>query len=69
MDWQDVESTNIRRIAHDPDAQELHVEFHSGKTYKHSGVDARTFDRLMAADSHGSHYNRHIRGQYPAEQV
>jgi hypothetical protein len=69
MDWQEVESTNIRRIAHYPDAQELHVEFHNGKTYKHSGVDARTFDRLLAADSHGSHYNRHIRGHYPAEQV
>jgi len=69
MDWQTVDSTNIRRIAHDADTDTLHVEFQNGRTYRHADVPQAEFDRLMAADSHGAHYNRYIRGRYQAELV
>jgi len=51
-----VVSSNAHMIGHDPDANELHVQFKSdGPTYIYDGVTADEHAELMAAPSIGKH--------------
>lgn len=64
MQHQPVTSTLLESIAHDGD-QTLEVKFRSsGKVYRHTGVSADDFAAFQNAESHGQHYNRHIRGKF-----
>lgn len=57
-----VDSSAIRAVAYD--GHTLTVEFHSGRTYGHSGVPYSVYCEFMTASSLGAYYNRHIRGRY-----
>lgn len=56
-----VTSSNIAAVGHDPSTNELHVQFKSGGTHIYSGVTAEDHNDLIAAESIGSHFHRHIR--------
>jgi len=56
-----VDSSNIESVGHDPDSQELHVQFLDGTTYVYSDVDEETFQELRDAASVGSYFNRMIK--------
>lgn len=59
-----VESSSIAAIGHDPETNELHVQFKNGKTYTHYDVPATSHELLMGASSIGAHYNAHIKGRF-----
>ena len=59
-----VNSSVIRNIEYDADAQVLDVTFVSGKTYAYDRVPADVYDDLEAAASKGEFFNRHIRDRY-----
>lgn len=46
----------------------LELEFHSGEIYEYFDVPPHVHDELMAADSLGGYFARHIRDQYPYER-
>jgi hypothetical protein len=52
-----VESSHIRAIGYDFDAQRLHVEYKTDRTYTWDGVPPEKFAGLMAAESHGKYLN------------
>lgn len=62
--WQDVQSSQIARVSHDPDTNTLGVQFMTGKVYYYSDVAPAKFQSLLAADSVGSHFNAHIKPQH-----
>lgn len=56
-----VESSVIEAIGYDPDRRELHIRFVDTGLYVYLDVDRATFDRLCAAASKGSHFNRAVK--------
>lgn len=56
-----VDSSNVELVGHDPDRQDLYVQFLDGSTYVYAGVDEETFQELRDAASVGSYLNRVIK--------
>jgi hypothetical protein len=50
-----VESSVIRSVGHDPDTQELHVEFVNGRVYRYREVTPEQYRALVEAPSKGAH--------------
>jgi hypothetical protein len=64
-----VDSSNVGKIGHDPDSQDLYVEFLNGSVYRYSGVDHQTFEELRYAPSVGSFLNRIIKPNFPYSRL
>ena len=62
-------STVIRRFDYSPDAQELTVEFVTGRRYVYSGVPLEEAEALRGAFAKGVHFNRRIRDNYPYREL
>lgn len=57
-------SSNLSMAFYDPDTSELEITFNHGKTYRYSGVDPRTAERLKNSRSPGSYLHQHITGRH-----
>lgn len=58
-----VESNQLKAIGHDPAREVLAVQFTNGAAvYHYSGVTKELHQALMAAESKGIFFARHIRG-------
>jgi hypothetical protein len=69
---QPVQSSNIAAVGHDPATQTLAVQFKGSepaRIYHYHGVTTPDHLAMMAADSVGSHFARHIKGRFPSKQV
>ena len=64
-----VTSSNIASIGYDEKSQTLEISFKSGATYAYSRVPASEHAALMAADSHGKHFNAYIKPRYAATKL
>jgi hypothetical protein len=61
MDKNKVSSSNLASVSYDPSTQLLEIEFLNGSIYQYSGVPSSIYDGLMAASSHGSYFDQHIK--------
>lgn len=62
---QEVTSSLISHVHHDPATNRLTVKFHNGGvTYDYDGVTADEFQTMMTAPSVGKHFGQHIRPKY-----
>lgn len=59
-----VKSSNLKAIGHDPERDELHVEFHNGQRWIYAGVDAKKHAAMLAFPSVGKFFAASIRGQH-----
>jgi hypothetical protein len=64
MTLQPITSSSISAIGYDADEELLRVEFNSGHTYDYKGVTADEHKALLAADSVGGYFAKHIRAKY-----
>ncbi|WP_310467880.1 KTSC domain-containing protein [Sphingomonas sp.] len=62
-------STVIRRFDYSPERRELLIEFVTGRRYLYAGVPESEAEALRNAFAKGVHFNRRIRGRYPAREV
>ncbi|SFB22224.1 KTSC domain-containing protein [Azotobacter beijerinckii] len=70
MNRTSVSSSNLRSVGYDPSTSTLEVEFHNGGLYEYSGVPASIHAGLMAASSHGSYFDAHIKnGPYRYRKI
>jgi len=61
-----VSSSNLASIGYDKSKKVLEIEFLNGGIYQYSDVAASVHDGLMAASSHGSYFDRHVKkANYP----
>lgn len=58
-DWHPLDSSVIDAAAFDSEG--LHVRMKHGGIYTHQDATRDDFDKLKAADSPGSHWNKHLR--------
>lgn len=62
MQRQPVESSQIKSVGYDPATQTLELEFvQGGSVYRYSNFTPEDYDKLMAADSIGSHFFKNIK--------
>ena len=59
-----VSSSNLASVGYDPASQSLEIEFTTGRVYEYFDVPQQTYDKLMAAESHGRYFNAYIRDNY-----
>ena len=62
-------SSAIDRVDYDLEERCLYVTFRSGRVYRYDGVPFELYERLLAADSTGSFFNRRIRDRFPDQRV
>jgi KTSC domain len=56
-----VSSSNLASVGYDPNTQILEVEFLHGGIYQYSGVPSSVYSGLLAASSHGSYFDQHVK--------
>lgn len=64
-----VSSSNIATVGFDPAENKLYVGFLSGTVYRYDGVSQETHDNLVAADSVGCFFNKHVKKSFPYTKV
>jgi hypothetical protein len=63
-----VESSAVKTIGYDVDAEEAYVEYLGGGLYAYEGVPAGVFEELASAESKGTFVNTVIK-KYPFREV
>lgn len=61
--------TNVTTHSYDPNTQNLTVHFHSGRSYRYSGVHPDLAHRLAKAPSQGSFLHTHIIDKHDATEI
>jgi len=56
-----VTSSNIKAVGHDPATNTLYVQFFTNTTYSYRPVSAQTAADMLAAESVGKFFHRHIK--------
>ena len=65
----DANSTLIARYGYDPKSGELDIEFHSGGTWRYSGVRQDAFTAFLQAPSKGKYFLANIKLAYEATRL
>ena len=69
IEMQSVKSSLLDKVGYDPEAKVLAVQMnYSYDVYLYRGVPLDVFDDLLAADSKGAYYVKHIKGKYKTER-
>ena len=72
MDRQHVISSNLRSVGYDEENSVLEIEFNNGHVYQFSNVEQSRYEALMAAQSHGTYFDRNIKKKpaiYPCVKI
>ena len=56
-----VRSSALRSVGYDQEQRVLEIEFTGGEVYRYFDVPAEVYRGLMAAESHGRYFHRHVR--------
>jgi KTSC domain len=65
----ELESTALARVRYLPVERVLQVGLRTGRDYDYFDVPAEIYTDLLAAESQGRYYNRHIRNDFPCQEV
>jgi hypothetical protein len=63
-----VDSSLLCSVAYSIHAT-LELELRSGAVYRYFGVPRSVFEGLLAADSKGAYFNRHVRSRFPYQRL
>jgi hypothetical protein len=64
-----VKSESIAKIGYDAAAKRLSVQFKNGGVYHYAGIGPEQHAKLMAADSIGTHFQKHVRAVFKATKA
>ena len=64
MEWREMSSSAIARVAYDETSSTLNVEFESGTIYEYFDVPRNIYEELLSAESAGSYFAQNIRDVY-----
>ena len=69
MDVKPVRSRDLALIGYDAATSILEVVFRAGGVYRYQEVPESVYHGLMAAPSHGTFFQKHVKVQYPFVKV
>ena len=64
MDVKPIKSRDLALIGYDQATATLEVVFRAGGVYRYQEVPESAYHALMAASSHGAHFQKYIKNQY-----
>lgn len=64
-----VRSRDLALIGYDRATSVLEVVFRTGGVYRYQGVPESVYQGLMAASSHGTYFQKHVKDRYPFVKV
>jgi hypothetical protein len=64
-----LDSTALTWIRYLPEQRILQVSLRTGRDYEYRDVPLSIYRELLAAESKGRYYNRHIRNNFPFREV
>jgi hypothetical protein len=64
MEWREISSSVIARVAYDEASHTLIIEFRSGTFYDYFDVPETTYRELLSAESAGNYFAENIRDVY-----
>lgn len=62
-------STLLASATYDVTRSMLELEFRNGSLYQYTAVPEVVYRELMAAESHGAYFNRHIRNRFNHKRI
>lgn len=69
MQMTSVKSSNLVEVGHDPTLEDtMRIRFKNG-LYEAKGVPAEHHAGLLAADSPGSYFHKHLKGKFDFKKV
>jgi hypothetical protein len=68
-EMQPVVSDAVASIGYDEDAEEVYVEFNTGRTYVYMQVLLPTWQDFESSDSKGGFVNHTLKPNYPCREV
>lgn len=69
LQWEFVDSSNIKAISYNENNEKLYLSFHSGGIYEYDNVPQPEYEGLIYADSIGSYFYKNIRGVYNYRKI
>ena len=69
IDVKPVRSRDLALIGYDAATAVLEVVFRAGGVYRYQGVPENIYQGLMAAPSHGTFFQKHVKVCYPYVKV
>jgi hypothetical protein len=64
MEMRSVYSSFVDEIGYDPETEELHVKYSSGRTAVYEGVPPTAAATVLSSASIGKALHAHVRGKY-----
>jgi hypothetical protein len=64
-----VVSSNLKSVGYDPTTRDLDIEFKNGAVYRYENVEPETYAALMAAESIGQYFTRHVKNGYSCAKL
>jgi hypothetical protein len=64
MEWQELSSSAIARIAYDEESRTLRVEFRNGRVYEYFDLPRNVYEELLTAPSAGRYVTYNIKDVY-----
>ena len=64
-----LKSSAIESYHYDPETRDLTIKLTSGRTYVYSGVSMERVVAFTEGGSHGSYYNKRIKGVHPHREI
>ena len=68
IQWTELKSSNVARVAFDSNNDELLVEYKSGGIYSYPSAGEAAYQDLLYSTSPGQYVNRWLKGQ-PARRI
>lgn len=71
LNWHDVESNNLKRVAYIEWSETLYIQFQNDRVYSYVPVPQFFFDQLLNPNipDKGDYFNKFIRGAYDYQEV
>lgn len=69
MERKNIESSMINSIGYEIESATLEIEFNSGVIWQYFDFSEASWYEFENSESHGKHFHREIKGQYPEAQV
>lgn len=67
--WDDVDSSNIVRVAFDKEESVILVEFKDGAIWGYDDCDSALYEKFKNAESVGKFFHRNIKAGHTAERL
>ncbi len=69
LDRQRIDSSSIKSVGYDPDAEILEIEFRNGGVYQYLDVPKRVYEDVINASSAGRYHTVYIKDEFRFRRI